>query len=180
MLLSFFSRTSFDYRLLLIFSSFSMKCSLENNYKRSQEDGDIQEKGIVLDIVGIISHFIFESILLSPVDLCHAGHSWFYDEYLILIFFIECDFPRLMRTWSDERHVTEEDVPQLREFIDGEFLDPGSYLSFSWIICYLIEWSLSGVSDFLETFFILECTIVLFIDSVGFFDTIFPVHIPEF
>ena len=49
-----------------------------NNYEKClHEDKEIEERRVMLDIVSIIGNLIFERVLLSPIDLCHACDARF-------------------------------------------------------------------------------------------------------
>ncbi len=84
-----------------------------------------------------------------------------------------------MRSGSDERHITSEDIEELREFIEGESLEDFSDIHSPWIISDLVERSVPSIVGFFEMLFILECTIFIFLHAIGILDTIFPVHIAE-
>ena len=134
----------------------------------------------MLDIVAIIGNLIFERVLLSPIDLCHTSNPWLDRQYLIVVLFIRFDFSRLMRARSYERHISYEDVIELREFVDRELLYDASDTSLARVIRDLIERSLATILSFFELFLVLERAILSCCYSIAIFHRVFPVHVAEF
>lgn len=158
---------------------FLRECSSHHYDECSHEYDEIQEQGIVLYIVGIEGYFFFEGIFFPTVDLCHTTDTWLDREDLVVVLLIGIDFSRLMWTWSDERHVSDEDIDELREFIEGESFEYFSYAHLPRIIRDFIEWTFTGIIFFLQGFFVLEGCILSWLHSIGILHTIFPVHISE-
>jgi hypothetical protein len=130
------------------------KCPQNNHPYSFRNNEKIKEDGVVFYIVYIIGYFFLEAIFLSSRYLCHSSDTWLHSEELMMIFIIESYFSRLMWSGSDERHISYQDIPELRELIERELLEDCSYMSFSRIIGYLIEGTISSIFSFFQFFFI--------------------------
>ena len=114
----------------------------------------------MFDIVGIEGDLFSECVLISTVHLSHPRDTWFDSEDLFVRLIIEFDLTGLMRTWSYERHISSEYIPELWELIDRESLDDTTEPHFSRIIFYLVERSFSGIFFSLELLLILHCIVI--------------------
>ena len=97
-----------------------------------------------------------------------------------MMFFIRFYFARLMRARSYERHISYEDIIELREFVERELLYDAADASFTRIVRYLIEGSFTTILSFFEFFLISERTILSCCYSIAIFHRVFPVHVAEF
>jgi hypothetical protein len=130
----------------------------------------------VLDVVGIECDLFSECIFVSSIYLRHTSYTWFDREYLLVRLIIEIDLTRLMGSWADQRHISAEHIVELWELIDRESFDESSEPHFSWVICYLVERSLTSIALLDEISLILHGIII---DPVFFLGTVSPVHISE-
>lgn len=92
------------------------------------------------------------------------------------------NFPWLMWSWTDDTHITNQDIQELGEFIDREAFNDPSDSHFSRIILGdLVDRSGTGILVCLDEFFLkLECIVFIRFDTVRIFDAVFPVHVAEF
>jgi hypothetical protein len=150
--------------------------SLEDHEDGSQEYGEIERCGVVLDIVGIECDLLSECVLVATVYLSHPRDPRSYRENLLVCLIVEVDLARLMWSWADERHISSEYIVQLGELINRESLDDTAEPHFPWVICYLVEGSLASIALLDEVSLILHRIII---DPVFLLGTISPVHISE-
>lgn len=73
------------------------------------------------------------------MGLSHSGDTWLQCKDTLLMFFVELDFIREVRSWTYETHIPYKDIVELREFIDIEFPYPFSKRRHSRIVFYLEE-----------------------------------------
>ena len=74
----------------------------------------------------------------SSGNLSHSSDTWFYCKQSPVIIHILFNFSFLVRSWSDQTHLTEKHIEKLRQFVYGIFFDYIANPRFSRIRFYFI------------------------------------------
>jgi hypothetical protein len=85
-----------------IFCKLFFPDALYHHHEGPDKYNNIEKERVILDIVTIKKDLVFERILFSPVDLCHASDPRLHGEDLGVCLIIEIDLTGLMWTRSDE------------------------------------------------------------------------------
>src|SRR5438270_13960635 len=85
---------------------------------------EVHPKGLGFDIVDVELHLAGEINLAATADLPDAGDAGSDGEPAAMGGRIFCDFARNRRPWSDQRHIADEDIVELRQLVQGELAQP--------------------------------------------------------
>src|SRR5258708_32009660 len=90
---------------------------LNDNRYREKNKLDILSERLLLKIGNIhLNHFL-EGNSTAPIDLPGTGQSWIPDQAKFVAKTVQFNFIRDGWTWSNQRHITTQDIPKLGEFI---------------------------------------------------------------
>src|SRR4030065_550724 len=107
---------------------------------RSEEDPQVQDQAAVLDVVQVVFELLrrsFDGSALAVVDLGPAGDARLDHEPCAIEgdpFFQLGDPLRTLRTRADDAHLAEDDVHELRDFIQVHATKEAAYAGRTWIL----------------------------------------------
>src|SRR5690606_9938046 len=109
-----------------------------------EEDHDVAPEAPVVDVTHIQVEHFEHAEAVAPADLPEAGDPRPDGESAQVTWWIEVDFPLQSRPGADDRHVSAEDVDQLRELVEAQTSQPSSDGSHSGVVVQLEDTVLCG------------------------------------
>src|SRR5699024_3827811 len=101
--------------------SMSVRASTpEHCAKRTKQDRHVHQHGPVVDVVQVEANRLLPVKIGTAADLPQTGKARTHAQALVRVVVVPSHLFSEGRAWSDERHVTAHDVPQLRQLVDGE------------------------------------------------------------
>lgn len=119
------------------FSPLVRRIRKDHHPNRSEHDLQISEQAAMLNIINIQLHHIHKSHMIAPAHLPQAGTTRFDQQALLIVIGVLLVFAWQTRTWADQAHRTIQDVPQLRQFIDGDLANDLTHFRHPRIVFHL-------------------------------------------
>ena len=99
---------------------------LKQNFDSEQNQFKIQPEGIIFYICQVQFDFVVRHSIILSIDLCVSGKSGFHFQTETelgnaLFIFLRNLFP--LRPWSYKRHIAQQHIKQLRQFIKMKSAD---------------------------------------------------------
>ena len=109
----------------------------EDDLQGVEDDLEVELDGAFCDVDEVKLQLVFGDGVVFAVDLGVAGEAGFYLEakavFRKLAEVLLHDF-RALGAWTDDRHVTLQNIDELREFIDADFSDDAADLRDSVVV----------------------------------------------
>src|SRR5215475_2287872 len=83
------------------------------------QDLDVEPERIVAHVVDVVLGMQVQDTVAAPIDLPPSCEPLRHEQPPVLPGAVMLGNPRQLRAWADHRHITLEDVEQLRELIEA-------------------------------------------------------------
>src|ERR1017187_4668105 len=85
----------------------------------ASEDFQVEPEGPVVDVLEVELHPLIEADLVAATDLPDAGQTRFHGKAAAMPWVVVLHLGRDGRPGSDEAHVADENIPELRKLVDA-------------------------------------------------------------